>query len=213
MVGSRTPTNSGKDNLFYRCGGSQAKGVDFCHAHNTTQNEVLKAIFETLSERFNNADTAAKLRSELEKQLKQQTKNVDSNQLKADLTKERARLDKASRRLVEVDIDLVGVVQEQIREIKLSVAKLENELKRASTTVSDSLLDYDERIRKSMSLFKQFKTIYKQADPMLLRSFLLSSIESIEITTTRAVAGSRFKYTFESAKIIAKQDANLFCSW
>ena len=64
-----------------------------------------------------------------------------------------------------------------------------------------------------MVLFKQFKTIYKQADPVLLRAFLQSAIESIEITTTREAAGSRFKYVFVSAKLIAKQDANLFCSW
>jgi len=213
MIGSRTPTNSGRDNLFYRCAGSQVKGVEFCHAHNTMQDDVLKSIFQTLADRFGNADTAAKLRTEFVKQLKDQTKEVDSKALASDLSKEKAKLDKASRRLVEVDADLIGVVQDQIREIKLRVATLEKDLKFASTSVSDSIKEYDDRIEKSLVLFGQFKTIYKQADPLLLRSFLLSAIESIQVRTTRQVSGSRFKYTFEGGDIIVKQDANLFGSW
>lgn len=50
--------------------------------------------------------------------------------------------------------------------------------------------------------FNNVETELKHADPILLRAFLQSAIESIEITTSREVAGSRFKYTFESAKLI-----------
>jgi hypothetical protein len=69
MVGSRTPTNSGRDNIFYRCAGSQIKGVEFCHPHNTFQDDVLETIFNNLEERLRNKETATKLRSELKKQL------------------------------------------------------------------------------------------------------------------------------------------------
>ncbi len=213
MVGSRTPTNSGRDSLFYRCCGSQVKGVEFCHPHNTMQDEILEAIFDTLADRFGNQETASKLRIELEKQLRDKVADVDLDQLKANLAKENARLGKASRRLVEVDSDLINVVQDQIRDIKLEIAKLESEIKQASTSVDDSLQDFDTRLAKSMELFNQFKVIYKQADPILLRAFLQSAIESIEIQTERETAGSRFKYTFKGAKIIAKNGENLFCSW
>ncbi len=47
MVGTRD-----NQRIFYRCGGSQAKGVEFCHPHNVYQDEILKSVFETLDERF-----------------------------------------------------------------------------------------------------------------------------------------------------------------
>ena len=117
--------NSAKDKgTFYRCGGSQTKGVGFCHPHMVKQDDILKAVFQVLKERYADPKTVERLRPEVRRELSPAQSQTDTKALEKQLVKEQAKLDKASQRLVEVDADLVDVVQNQVRAIKQSMSAI-----------------------------------------------------------------------------------------
>jgi site-specific DNA recombinase len=215
MVGAQTPLKDGGSNVFYRCNGFFTRGVEFCHAHNVFQDDILKAIFATLADRLDNPENAKRLRVELERQLKARSKEVDTKAIDKQLRSERAKLEKAVKRLVEVDSDLVPIVQDQVREIKLKVARLEDQAKAATTDIKESLREYDTKVQAAVELFKHLRTIYRKADPQLLRSFLQQSVEEIQVHVTRSLmrGGNKYSYKFEGGKIIGKEGSSLFGSW
>jgi hypothetical protein len=213
MIGNKTPLDSGAVNIFYRCNGFATKGVGFCHPHNVFQDDILKAVFNTLADRLDNPENAARIRKEFERQLKNKAVSVDSDAVERQLKQAKVKLDKAVKRLVEVDSDLVSIVQEQVREMRLAVTKLESELQAASVSVKDSMVDYDARIEAAAKMFHQLRVIYKKADPALLRSFLQSCINTIEVSVSRKPSGGRYRYKFEGGKIIGKEGSSLFSSW
>lgn len=212
MIGMTNQSAKAKT-VLYRCGGSQTKGVGFCHPHMVKQEEVLKSVFEAFKDRYANPQTAERLRTEVRRQLAQTRKQTDVKALENQLAKEQAKFDKASRRLVEVDNDLVDVVQKQVRAIKAVMDALQEEIRGATVKVGDVLADIDSRAAASLAMFERFEEIYRNAELTELRGFLLETVDHIDVNVSREKCGSRHSYKFVDGQIFLRTDADLFDSW
>lgn len=199
--------------FHYRCGGSHQKGITFCHPHLLPQTEILAAIFDAFKDRFANAETADRLRAELRDQLRKTERKVDAKALGKQLEAEKGKLSKASKRLVEVDADLLPIVQDQIREIRARITDIEKSLKLANTSERETLTAFDERAERAMAMFSSFETIYRDADPVLLRNFLRETVKTVRVHVSRHPNGKRFRYQFEGGEIVLHEHADLFNSW
>lgn len=212
MIGGRNTTAKAK-NVLYRCGGYLTKGVEFCHPHIVQQDEVLAAVFSGLQHRFNNPETVERIKKAAREQLATATKKAVPAEIESELRREKAKLEKASRRLVEVDTDLLDVVQQQVRSVKAKITQLEKDLRQCSVTVSDVMHDIDARAEQAAAMFNQFSEIYRTADATKIRGFLLEIIDHITVDVSRSNASGRWRYTFETGEIVLKQNVDLFDSW
>lgn len=213
MVGCRNYTAAAK-NIFYRCVSKQSRG-DKCEgkASCVQQDDILQAVFQALHSKYGDEKTIKRVRAEVERQLKESAKAIDCNEVKRQLVKERLKLDKAERRLVEVDSDMMENVQNQVRTIKTRVKSLEAELKTATTSVAERLQDIDQQAAKAMEHFERFATAYKATDSGSLRGFLLEVVDHIKIDVSFKVVKGRNRYTFEGGEIVLREDASLSSSW
>lgn len=212
MIGMTNNSAKSKP-IMYRCGGSQTKGVGFCHPHMVKQDDILRSVFSAFKDRYANPETAKRLRAEVRRQLEQKQQQTDTKAVERQLAKEQAKLEKASRRLVEVDSDLVEVVQTQVRAIKSTIAKLTDELRTATADVDDAIADIDRRAGEALAMFGRFEEVYRNADPTPLRAFLLEIVDHIDVNVSRDNSSGRYRYKFESGEIFLRTDADLFDSW
>lgn len=222
MIGYSYRTSSGDKHCAYRCGGSQTKGVNFCHPHTAHQDDVLAMVFATFQDRFANPENIRLIKEEAKRQLESIAGKFDPKATERALTKEQNKLEKASRRLVEVDADLMDVVQKQIREIKQRIESLVLDSKKAAMSSKDVLREIDQRAEQAAEKFATFASAYKQADTAAIRAFLLQVVDHIKLEVTRSNSTGRWRYSLEGGELFLKQNEDLFdsfprgkqvCSW
>jgi Recombinase zinc beta ribbon domain/Recombinase len=115
----------------YYCNGYIHKGQ--CDRNTAGQNELLETIIRAIRERFFKGNTLQKLKDSIRRQIETDTPKVDADKLRKELTKLDTKLDKARRRLVEVDSDMLGEVQSHLRGLREQRERLEATLKQAGT--------------------------------------------------------------------------------
>ncbi len=213
LVGQSEKRADGGTTIRYRCGGSQTKGVQFCHPHLVRQPELLAAVLESFRDRYANPKTIERLKAEIRRQAKASARTTDTKAIERQLSKERSQLTKATRKLIEVDADLLDIVQDEVRSIRTRIEGLERDLKSATVSADDIIKDVDVRAERAAETLKRFEELHRQSDPAALRSFLLETIDCIKVQVSRKQTGSRWRYSFEGGEIILKQDADLFDSW
>ena len=196
--------------LFYRCGGSQIKGTAFCHPHHVGQDELLSLVLKTLRARYTDPAIIKRLKAAVRDELKQTKKTVDAAGLRRQLSGQQGKLKKAQRRLVEVDHDLLGDVQEQIRDIKATIESIEIQLQMVSTDLGEAYASIDERADAAMAVFSRLESA--RSNPTALRAYLGEVIDRIVIAVDREKVNQRYRYNFVGGEIILKQDAELFTS-
>ncbi len=108
---------------------------------------------------------------------------------------------------------MVDVVQNQVRAIKKTMSAIRDEIRSATIDVADVLANIDDREQAALAKFNEFDRIYKQADAVALRGFLIDTVDYIKINVSRSNASGRYRYKFDGGELFLRPDAELFDSW
>ncbi len=191
----------------YTCGGYREKGADFCDRNDVKQDEMLSIIMDELEAKYFNRDTMQRLRDECRRQVDERTIRDSSASVRKQVADIDAKLVKVKRRLVEVDADMLGHVQEHIRELQDQRDALTATLLQAGRTKREKRQDADDAVEAAMSLFTRLQDAVAKADPTLIREFLRQAVEKIKVTTkAERWTAKRFKHRIDHGIIYLKSN-------
>jgi DNA repair exonuclease SbcCD ATPase subunit len=111
------------------------------------------------------------------------------------------KLDKAKRRLVEVETDMVPVVQEHIRGLRQDVERLQSLLKDSETPQDERLTDVDKRIDQAMQRFANLRQTLQKANPVKTRELLREIIDRVDVWSSLTDEGHRTAYNLERGRV------------
>ena len=120
----------------YICNGyHRNRGV--CRRNTVFEDEVLGHIVGTIQEKLLNSKNVNRLRKELHQQVKTSDGKGNADSIRKKIQTVESKLGKAKRRLVEVDVDMLPLVQEQLRELQDQQNRLQADLKAAAPPGTD----------------------------------------------------------------------------
>ena len=98
---------------------------------------MLGHIVGTIQEKLLDPKNVNRLRKELHQQVKTSDGKGNANSIRKKIQTVESKLGKAKRRLVEVDVDMLPLVQEQLRELQDQQNRLQADLKAAAPPGTD----------------------------------------------------------------------------
>ena len=162
---------------------------------------------DELEAKYFNRDTMHRLRDECRRQVDERTIRDSSASVRKQVADIDAKLVKVKRRLVEVDADMLGHVQEHIRELQDQRDALTATLLQAGRTKREKRQDADDAVEAAMSLFTRLQDAVAKADPTLIREFLRQAVEKIKVTTkAERWTAKRFKHRIDHGIIYLKSN-------
>ncbi len=188
----------------YVCQTEHATGA--CDRNMAKQDELLKHVIDAVVDRFTDPDVEQRLRDELQKQVKANGSRTNAATIRRQLSSVDNKLTKAKHRLVEVDSDLVGIVQDHIRELTGQRDELQAMLQAASAPRKQLLSEANSRINAAMKAFTRLRETLKKADTVLLRELLAETIDKVEVVSNRVKRGRRNVFQLERGVIYLRGD-------
>ena len=207
--GSRMYGSAFRGRHYYICGGYIHKSAAFCDRNGVKQEQILDEVITAIEGQYFNPQVVKRLRAELHKQVKKAASKVTTTSLRKRLASVQTKLTKAKQRLVEVDRDMLGVVQDHIRDLQAEQGEVEAALKAASVPQKRLVADADSKVDAAMKLFSGLRGALKRADADRLRAFLAEAVDEVVLTVRKRVVGKRNRYHLAGGEI-RLQVSNLF---
>jgi site-specific DNA recombinase len=187
----------------YNCS-SNTRGKG-CDGTRVRQDELLDVVLYTVVDQFRQPQNLDRLKTGVRRRIADQMKGVDVGDIRRRLASTDKKLAKAKQRLVEVDPDMLGVVQEQIRSLKAERDELAVSLERASVSANDRFAEAAQKIDKALVRLERLRGALQKTNPAKLRELLHCTIRHIEVETEVAPYGQRLRHTLAGG-IIYLQD-------
>jgi site-specific DNA recombinase len=199
--GGMTGMDGNKATLKYRCYNNHHKGT--CESNMVRQDEVLEALLAGIEQQVGNPRFLERLRERIEQFVKRQDQapKVNPAVIQRELATLESKLVKAKIRLVEVDVDMLPLVQEQIRALLSEQARLRDALGAVQTPAQRILEDHDQRIGEMLSAFSELRQTFRTADPALVREVLRRRIARVDVWATRDGTGRKHPYRFDHGNV------------
>jgi site-specific DNA recombinase len=194
---------------LYECCGARDKGPHRCDGSIVKQRELVGYVVDTIETHWMNPKTVARLRKALHDLVDAETPKVDAKQMERQLAAIATKLDKAKRRLLEVPADMIAVVSEAIRELRIQQEQIESALKTASKPRGALYVDADERIDAAVSRFTQLRQVLGRADEIQQREVIRQTVQTLEVWSNRVPNEEKSRFELERGEIVLRSD-NLF---
>lgn len=158
----------------YRCGSYQSRGE--CVPNTVREAIILPLLTEHLQRRFLDPKTLSRLRKELQEQQSPDNTKGEIDGLRKRLAAVDAKIEKAGRRLAEIEDEYVDGLKAQIQEWKQEREKGRAELETVNARKApvQAVDDLVERVR-------QLPKLLKTADPRALQEFFRATIGRIDL--------------------------------
>ena len=172
-----------------------------CSRNTVFENEVLGHIVGTIQEKLLDPRNVERLRKELYRQIKTFGGKSNANSLRKKLDTVEAKLGKAKRRLVEVDVDLLPIVQEHLRELQNQQDRLQADLATASTPRSRLLANCNRMVERALESITRLQDVFRGGDRETVRKCLREAVHRVNLWTTQEKRGRRHFYHLERGVI------------
>ncbi len=193
----------------YTCYGYRQRGSDYCDRNSLRQDDILAGVLDGMQEKYFNPATMKALAESMRRQLAEHGRKPDSNALRRELAALDAKLDKAKRRLVEVDSDMLPDVQDHIRDLRQKQSALNDRLAACEGSGRTRAGDIEERIDKALAWFANLREAATKGEPTLLRQTIREAMERIELFAEKIPwTEKRFKYRLDRGVVILKPVQN-----
>lgn len=191
---------------YYRCRGAMDRGPTVCDGSIVKQSEIVGYIVDAIEEHWLNPKVIKLLREELHRLVDGEAPKVDPARLQVQLATIDAKLVKAKRRLVEVDVDMLPIVQENIRELRSQHDQVEAALKAASTPPEALYADADQRIDRAVSAFSTLRQVLQTADPVHSREVLRQAVDHVDVWTDAVPNGRKTRFVLDHGFVHLRSD-------
>jgi site-specific DNA recombinase len=179
-------TTGGKsyDYRYYLCNSFGSKGKAACYCNKAHEAPLIGCIIGKVQEQFLNPDNIKRLEEELRRQLAGrevgQKKDTDRRQKQFDELD--AKIDKAKRRLVEVDSDMLTVVQEHLRELLSKRDAMEGETNAVGRPQAKRNAKADETVEQAIGVLWSLHERLQTTDQHQLRELMRELIDRIDLS-------------------------------
>lgn len=189
-----------RGNIQYACSHYQLRGKGVCNPNWVWQEDVLEAVLSTIEKQFLNPTNLDRLRAEIRKQIEEQANPKASERLRKEVAAVDAKLARASKRLLDVESDMVATVQEAIRGLRAERDQLAANLKASETPKSRLAASADKRIALAVDSVSRLRQTLVN-DPMRLREVLREAVERIGVKATTYTEGKRTYWRLASGTV------------
>src|SRR5690606_15773338 len=149
-------------------------------------------VAEELRKRFD-AAAIRRLKAEMRKAVKTDSAPDQVDGLRRQLAAVETKLAKATRRLVEVDADLVADVQAHVRRLKGERDALAAQLARQSKPAKEQIADGESRIEAAAALVRNLVDLIPAQDSREIRHLLSECMEAIHVWSRPVRQGRRLR--------------------
>lgn len=170
-----TIQSGGRKIAVYRCGSNMSNGT--CAPRIVREPLIINKVTEVLRSKFLDADNLERLRTEVQRQQREQHSNSISvqNQLRRNITNLEVRINKAKKNLILMDAEDIPRAKAQIRGWEDEQFRAKSELdafaKRSPVVALEDLIKKLERLPELLA----------SADPALTRSLFRETIQRVEL--------------------------------
>jgi len=126
---------------------------------------------------------------------------VDRAALERQLAIVEGKLGKAKRRLVEVDVDLLDVVQSEVRRLRGEQEQLQAAVKAASTPQKALFADGVQAIDDAIARLGRLRDAVQDGDPVKVRELLRQAIDHVEVHAVGERRGKRRLFRLQRGSI------------
>ncbi len=172
-----------KGALHYAC--THARDNGSCEGNRVKQDELAEHVVDAIVQRFTNPAIVARLRDELHKQVKTTTRKANVGSLTKRLASIDGKLVKAKRRLCEVDVDMLPVVQEHIRDLTRQRTEVQAAWEAAKTPQAALIGDADAKVQAAMERFARLRQTLQASNTAALRELLAETVGKVEVWSER----------------------------
>ncbi len=204
-------SGSNPEQHYFKCRGAMERGSSKCEGSTIKQAELLEHVLKALEGDVFTPAFVKRLREAITRQATQECQKADPERLRKELASVAAKLVKAKRRLMEVDMDMLPVAQEQIRNLLAEQARLQATLEASQTPLESFLAQHDQLIERAMQTFSAFGQTFGRADPQEQRQLLQERITRLEVWTDKLANGRKVSYQLVRGRLTPRAD-NLFTS-
>ena len=152
-----------------------------CRRNTVFEDEVLGHIVGTIQEKLLDPKNVNRLRKELHQQVKTSDGKGNANSIRKKIQTVESKLGKANRRLVEVDVDMLPLVQEQLRELQDQQNRLQADLKAAATPRNRLISDCDRMVEKALGGVTRLENVVRNGDRELVRDCLNETVRRVDL--------------------------------
>ena len=177
-----------------------------CSRNAVSQAELLDNILAALQDKVLARHNVERLKAAIKRQLAAKADEVDHAALAHQRATVEAKLAKAKRRLVEVDRDLLGVVQEEVRRLLGEQERLQAAITAAQTPPKTLFADMVQRFDAAIARLGRLRAVVEEGNPVMVREFLRQSIDHVEIHASREQHGKRSIYRLQRGSIYLRGD-------
>jgi len=209
--GSRMVGHSVKGHQYLICSGHLDKGASFCDRNTVRQDELVRHVVAALEERFLDPAMVEEQRAEILADTRRSVQPGTRTKLRRQLGVQDEKLAKAKRRLVEVDLDMVSVVQQRIRDLQERQTQLKHQLSQATVPKKRRLSEANQKFEAALSLFSRLQQSLIRSDFKTLRDCLEKTIDKIVVKVSKTKQGRRHRYQLLGGEIYP-QVSSLYCS-
>jgi hypothetical protein len=192
--GSKMVGHTARGNQYLICSGHLDKGVSFCDRNAVRQDELIQHVVTALEEKFLDPVAIEKQRATIVSDTHRSVEPGTRKKLRRQLAAIYDSLDKVKRRLVEVDIDMVGIVQERIRDLQQQQEQLKRELAQASMPKHRLVSEANRRFEAALALFSKLRQSLIRSDFKTLRDCLEKTIDKVIVKVSKTRQGRRNRY-------------------
>lgn len=199
--------NEGKT-VNYACGRSRKSGRHGCVSTRAKQHQVVECVLDCLAEKWATEETLDRFRKIVRGKLTNpEVQKKDVAEFRREMISVERKMEQAERRLVEVDIDLLPVVQKQIRELQSRKVQLAESLRLASGPRKSVAAEVESKVREAERLFRNIREASSLAGPMAMREFLNEVVESVSVWVIREEHGQRTFHVLDHGIVKISQNA------
>ena len=186
---------------YYTCSGYRMRGASFCQRYAVNQREITGIIVAKVQDVFLKPSNVARLRKAMMRQVDGKSHKADLKRLKGQQGSLNAKLEKAIRRLVEVDADMVPIIQIEVRRLRGELETVRRELSVVSIPPERLRADQERRIERATEYFGDLQTAFERANPATVRRLLGAALERVDLRFRCEPWGKRTRRRLESGMI------------
>jgi hypothetical protein len=187
----------------YRCQNYIQRKI--CDLNGVNQPELLDAVLEAITSRFDEPSTVQRLRTILTKKLTKQTKAIDMGDLRKHLAKLDTQLVTSRRNMALADgDDLRREYETVVRELRSERERLDASIQDAQKPRGRTQAELDQRIEKAVNVLSRLRDELPTAPVVKQRELLRLCIAKVEVWSSRERAGQ--PYRLEHGIVHLRQD-------
>lgn len=189
----------------YSCFNHQRKGG--CDPNAVYQSVLLPVVADAIRDKLLTGNAIDRLKEAIRRKFTASTPKVDANKIGKQLADVASKIERARRRLIEVDSDMLTEVQQHLRGLREQQEKLEAALKLASTPVQRRRDEIGDSVDSIFAGVFRLEKLLRKGEPLKVREAIRIAINRLDVWSDKTA--NRYQLQRGVIQFAAPEGSNL----